>query len=763
VRSAFAALVAGAMGIAAAPAAADFSQEELAAFAQEVYVKASNTEADDATPDRFGSSVAVSGNTMVVGAPGEDSDARGVNGNQNDNDALGSGAAYVFVRSGTTWSQQAYLKASNADPGDGFGIGVAISGDTIVVGAFTEDSGATGVDGNQADNSVMASGAAYVFVRSGTTWTQQAYLKASNTGFGDLFGSSVGVSGDTIVVGSFNEGNIDDDLSATGAAYVFARSGTTWSEQALLRASNAEAEDQFGWSVAIAADTIVVGARQEDSAATGVNGDQGDNSLETAGAAYVFVRSGSTWSQQAYLKASNTAASDPLGAGFGAAVAIAGNTIVAGAIAESSNATGVNGNQLDNSALFAGAVYVFVRSGTTWSQQAYLKASNTDAGDSFGWSLGISGDFLVVGAISERSRATGVDGNQLDDSVRSGAAYVFARVGATWSQQAYLKASNTEQPPSAALPGDNFGNSVAISGDTLVVGADREDSNATGINGNQANNAATDTGAAYVFRFAAAADPPPPPGAWLTTPALPGFRFKVLIDGDRAGTQVADCVPQTLCIAGAIPTRAELFVRIIGPRPNGKLWAQAVRFTVSQVELWIEQTGAGNVNYYQLPALPASTDVLTGVNDSQAFDPSGLASDRVSRSATGSGVVYDFPLEKVDPAPPAGPWLVTPALPGFRFKILIDGDRTGSQVADCVPQTLCIAGAIPTRAELFVRIIGPRPNGKLWAQAVRFTVSLVELWTEQTGSGQVNYYRLDALPASTDTLPGVNDSLAFDP
>jgi hypothetical protein len=115
------------------------------------------------------------------------------------------------------------------------------------------------------------------------------------------------------------------------------------------------------------------------------------------------------------------------------------------------------------------------------------------------------------------------------------------------------------------------------------------------------------------------------------------------------------------------------------------------------------------------------------------------------------------------PPPPAGPWLTTAGLPGFRFKILIDGDRTGSHVADCVPQTLCIAGAIPTRAELFVRIIGPRPNGKLWVQAVRFTVSRVELWVEQASSGEINYYELQPLAASTAVLPGVNDSLAFDP
>ena len=129
--------------------------------------------------------MAVSGDTVVVGAHGEDSSATGVNGNQSDNSAADAGAAYVFVRSGTTWSQQAYLKASNTGAGDYFGCSVAVSGDTVVVGAYGEDSSATGVNGNQADNSATDAGAAYVFVRSGTTWSQQAYLKASNTGADD--------------------------------------------------------------------------------------------------------------------------------------------------------------------------------------------------------------------------------------------------------------------------------------------------------------------------------------------------------------------------------------------------------------------------------------------------------------------------------------------------------------------------------------------------------------------------------------------------
>jgi hypothetical protein len=463
-------------------------------IAQQAYLKASNTGAGD----EFGRSVAVSGDTVVVGAWAEDSNATGINGNQADNSASLAGAAYVFVRNGTTWTQQAYLKASNTGADDNFGTSVAASGDTVVVGAPQEDSSAVGINGNQTDNTASQSGAVYVFVRSGTTWTQQAYLKASNTGVFDYFGVSVAASGDTVVVGAFQEasnaiginGNQADNSAAdSGAAYVFVRSGTTWTQQAYLKASNTNANDQFGWSVAASGDTVVVGANGEDSNATGVNGNQADNSANFAGAAYVFVRSGTTWSQQAYLKASNT---DP-GDFFGFSVAASGDTVVVGAYLEASNAIGINGNQADNSLSNAGAAYVFVRSSGVWTQQAYFKASNTNAGDDFGYSVSASGDTVVVGAYLEASNAMGVNGNQTDNSANfAGAAYVFLRSAGVWSQQGYLKASNTGAS-------DFFGFSVAVSGDTVVVGARTEASNATGVNGNQADNSAAGSGAAYVF------------------------------------------------------------------------------------------------------------------------------------------------------------------------------------------------------------------------------------------------------------------------
>ncbi len=466
-------------------------------LAQQAYLKASNTEIDDS----FGESVALSGDTLVVGAHQEDSNATGVNGDQANNSILDSGAAYVFIREAGVWRQQAYLKASNTGLKDHFGQSVAISGDTLVVGAEGEDSDARGINGDQSNNLAEKSGAAYVFIRKQGVWNQQAYLKASNTEFSDQFGWSVAISGDTLVVGAHQEGSSatgvngnQDDNSAwdSGAAYVFTREDGVWSQQAYLKASNTEILDRFGESVAVSEDTLVVGAEGEDSNATGVNGDQGNNLAENeAGAAYVFTRTTGDWSQQAYLKASNTGVEDE----FGHSVAVSGNLLVVGAHREDSNAAGVNGDQDNDLAESAGAAYVFGREEGVWSQQAYLKASNPDRDDTFGNSVAISKGWLVVGARREESNATGVDGDQSNNfSSDSGAAYVFTRATGVWDQQAYLKASNTEAR-------DNFGNWVAISGDTLVVAAHHEDSNATGVDGDETNNLAGYSGAVYMFEF----------------------------------------------------------------------------------------------------------------------------------------------------------------------------------------------------------------------------------------------------------------------
>ena len=406
---------------------------------QQAYVKASNTGADD----QFGYRVALSsnGNTLAVGANAEASNAIGIDGNQADNSAYGAGAVYVFSRSGGVWSQQAYVKASNTGADDFFGSHLALSGDgnTLAVGAAGEDSNATGINGNQTDNSASVSGAVYVFTRSGSAWSQQAYLKASNTQTGDRFGTGVALAGDgnTLAVGASGEdsnaiginGNqMDNSAIESGAVYVFTRSGSAWTQQAYVKASNTEEGDRFSTAVALSGDgnTLAVGAGEEASNAIGINGDSTNNSTPTSGAVYVFTRSGTAWSQQAYVKASNTEARDA----FGVAVALSGdgNTLAVAAFWEDSNAIGISGNEMDNSVASSGAVYVLTRSGGTWSQQAYVKASNTGAGDYFGSSVALSGDgsTLAVGAYPERSSATGINGNQADNSADlAGAVYVY--------------------------------------------------------------------------------------------------------------------------------------------------------------------------------------------------------------------------------------------------------------------------------------------------------------------------------------------------
>ncbi len=466
--------------------------------AHQTYLKASNT----GTNDDFGWSVALSGDTLAVGALGEASAATGVGGDQGDNSADSAGAVYVFVRSGASWLQQAYLKASNTGAADTFGHSLAISGDTLVVGAPEEDSAGLGVGADQGDDSAPSAGAAYVFVRSGGVWSQQAYLKPTNTQALDRFGSAVAISGDTIVVGAPGEdsaaagvdGNqISNGAPDSGAAYVFARSAGVWIQQAYLKATNTGSGDAFGWSVAVAGDTVLVGAYLEDSASIGIAplGDS-DNSAPDAGAAFVYVRSGTSWSPQARFKASNTGSND----WFGHSVALSGDTAIVGALGEDSSATGVDGNQASNGTFESGAAYVFVRSGANWSQQAYLKASNPGQSDQFGYSVAVHGEVALVGAFAEDSNAIGVDGNQANDSaVISGAAYSFTRSGVAWSPQAYLKASNTD-------PADGFGSAVAAGPDQFVVGAPYEDSGATGIDGNAADNSAAFAGAAYVFAHA---------------------------------------------------------------------------------------------------------------------------------------------------------------------------------------------------------------------------------------------------------------------
>ena len=426
------------------------------AWTQQAYIKASNP----GQSARFGHVVSLSrdGTTLAVSAVFEASAAKGIDGDQNDRSIPQAGAVYVFTRTGTTWSQQAYIKASNTgekgianvpDEGDQFGFSIALSadGNTLAAGAISEDSAATGINGNQNDNSKQSSGAVYVFTRTGAKWTQQAYVKASNTGAMDLFGYAVGLSadGDTMAVSAYDEGSsareingvMDRGRRGSGAIYVFARTGATpsqqtWTQTAYLKASNAENGDSLGYDMAISQDgnTIAGGAGDEDCFAAGVNpAEKCDNDYKTdtsTGAAYVFVRSSNTWIQQAFIKASHPSKEDWFGSRLG--LSGDGNTLGVGAQLENGNSKGTNGNETDLTAEDSGALYLFQRTGTTWTQKAYVKGSNTEAYDEFGASMAFNSDgkTMAVGARSEASGAKGVNGNQSDNSAMgAGAVYVF--------------------------------------------------------------------------------------------------------------------------------------------------------------------------------------------------------------------------------------------------------------------------------------------------------------------------------------------------
>jgi hypothetical protein len=489
------------------------------------FLKASNPDAMDhfgcggVQQGHTGRGVALSGDgtTMAVGAPHEASGAKGVNGNQRDNSVFEAGAVYVYTRAGSGWAQQAYLKASNPQMSAGFGHFVALSddGNTLAVSAYWESSNAKGINGNQQDESIPQAGAVYVFTRQGTTWLQEAYIKASNTGEagtadsfgeGDQFGFSLAMSGDgnTLAAGALTEdggtaginGNQGDNSAASaGAIYVFTRTGRAWSQQAYVKSSPIDAGDLFGYAVALSRDgsVMAVGAFDEDGSARQVNGPN-DNRAGGSGAAYVFTRTGGTWSQQAYIKPSNIETQDA----FGVDVALSddGTTLLVGSLDEDCAATTVNAPGCDTDwrdDLSMGAAYVFVRAGDTWSQQAFLKASNTGPNDTFSERLSLSGDgsVAVISASVEDGSAKGINGRNDDAAIDAGAVYLFTRTGTTWRQQAYIKGADTEAF-------DQFGGSVSLdrSGRLLVVGAPGDDSRTAKA---PAEKSVEESGAVYTF------------------------------------------------------------------------------------------------------------------------------------------------------------------------------------------------------------------------------------------------------------------------
>ena len=376
---------------------------------------------DKGDSDYFGHSVALDGDTAVIGAWTSD-----------DSGTTSTGAAHVFNRVGGIWTEQAKLLASDKAVGDFFGYSVALEGDTAVIGALYEDD--SGTDGN---------GAVYVFTRAGGIWTEQAKLLASDKADGDFFGRSVALDGDTAIIGASSSD--DSGEYDNGAAYVFTRVGGIWTEQAKLLASDKADNDIFGWSVALDGDTAVIAALYSDDSGTRNNG-----------AAYVFTRVGGIWTEQAKLLASDKAGYHQ----FGYSIALDGDTALIGA--RGSDDSGTDNN---------GAAYVFTRVDGIWTEQAKLLASDKANEDDFGSAVALDGDTTVIGARWSSDSGT----------YANGAAYVFTRVGGIWTEQAKLLASEK-------AGGDVFGRSVALDGDTTVIGAPYSDDSGT-----------TNNGAAYVF------------------------------------------------------------------------------------------------------------------------------------------------------------------------------------------------------------------------------------------------------------------------
>lgn len=466
------------------------------------YVKASNP--DDY--DRFGRvALSADGRTLAVAAPGDDSAAKGVNGDDGDNSSSGSGAVFVYIREDGEWRFQAYIKASNAGEADAFGSSLALSddGNTLAVGAPYEDSAASGVEGDQLSNSLIDSGAVYVYRRAGDTWVQQNYLKASLPAANDNFGSGLALSsfGGTLAVAALGQdsasvlvgGEQGDALAAeSGAVYVYSLAGDNWQQQAYIKASNTGPGDGFGQRLALSSNggALLVGAPYEDSAQL-----PEDDSSANAGAAYVYNRVGTEWSFGAYLKASNSQSDGRFG--WSVALSADGGSAVVGSPGESSIAIGVGGNQLDRSSSESGAAYVFQQAGDAWVQQAYMKSSNGDEGDLLGRSVAINatGDLIVVGAPGESSAAEGVSGSQADNSAtNAGAVYVFEYGEDGWGQLKYVKASNTGEA-------DGFGSFVALdaSGDVMAVGAPDERSSSTLFSDLQTSNSLNSAGAVYLY------------------------------------------------------------------------------------------------------------------------------------------------------------------------------------------------------------------------------------------------------------------------
>eukprot|EP00457_Paulinella_chromatophora_P001110 gb/GEZN01001112.1/.p1 GENE.gb/GEZN01001112.1/~~gb/GEZN01001112.1/.p1 ORF type:complete len:1057 (+),score=144.11 gb/GEZN01001112.1/:113-3283(+) len=407
-------------------------------------------------------------------------------------------------------AQQAYLKPSNTGSEAAFGSSVSVWGNTVVVGAASEKSCSTGINGDQQSTDCKDAGAGYIFQRNELTaqWSQEAYLKPANKASGAMFGNSVDVWENTVVVGAFSEASCSSGINQdygtnvctnAGAVYIMSKNESTgqWFQEAYLKPRTISTNNRFGSSVSVWESTVVVGSVWKSSCSTGVNGDETNtDQCPRTGAAYVFSRNKVTgkWFQEAFLKPGISTRGFDF---FGNSVSIWNDIIVVGALNDDSCSTGINGDASNGGCPDSGAAYIFSRNEVTgqWSQEAYLKPSNTGSGNTFGFSVSIWRNIVVVGAPRESSCSTMVKTEQNNRECSfGGAAYVLSRneVTGQWSQEAYLKPSNMH---SFLL----FGASISIWGGNVVVGAPWENSCATGFNGYQYDDKCPNAGAAYMF------------------------------------------------------------------------------------------------------------------------------------------------------------------------------------------------------------------------------------------------------------------------
>lgn len=415
-------------------------------------------------PDRiafanFGNTVAIYGDYAFVGAPKDNTDAS----SQNAMDETGS--VYIYKKVNNNWTFHQKIIASDRTNYDYFGWSVAVSGDYAVIGSYFSKTDATGA------NPLNGAGAAYIFKNNSGTWSQVQKIVASDRNTQNYFGYAVDIDGDNIVVGAYqNSFDVSGgtQLSNAGAAYVFANNGTSWVQAQKIVASDRTINDNFGKAVSISGKYIVIGAPQEDEDASNAN------YLAEAGSAYIFKENGGVWTQIKKVVA-NDRSTD---ANFGSAVDNTIDHIVIGAWKEQKDA---NGN---NSITEAGATYVFENNSDAWSQQNKLVASDRFDVAHFGRSVSISNDKIVIGSEADNYN---LNGHSSTDSVTvAGSAFIFLLQGTNWQENQKIIANDRTEWA-------NFGQSVAIFNNDILVGAYRDKFDTNG------SNSLNFAGSAYFF------------------------------------------------------------------------------------------------------------------------------------------------------------------------------------------------------------------------------------------------------------------------